>query len=611
MLQEKKPYLYSCGVCHTAFAPLSTDGVCPYCQSRNPHLVERELQRQRRQQIRNKQIKTALTRLSIAAALVLILIISAVSLISSIIKNNESLIFDFEQMSSAPIFYTTSDGSAYYRSSRSSALIGTGEITYFAYSKNDNTAYAVFKGRRNTESIAESTSLLKISSNGKKIETVVEAQYGSDIVFKQGGNCKYIYYLVSENLSSYQNSSRLYLYDSQSKKSIRITEYKNTGYYDNFRVSPNGRYMIYKAEDGQNTKLLRYSVKESVSELLGVKNAEPVSIDNKGKYYSYIKTSANDKAEFYVESSVNDREKVTLDKLCADRIIVSKDSRSFIIETGNITFVKEVGSEPCVIAAKTGSGLGISIIEQSTTHDTTDLILSSVHTVSYCENTKLLPYYYVSEDIDGTSMFMVCRKDGVKEDLVSGRFANYCTNGTLAAYIYENSLYTTKISTGQSQLVSENFERYTLKAISQNGKYIFYSDADGNYYRIPFKYNGADWTKLAVDPEPFVASSDGSDAIYYSEGSLHSIKNGKPSKIGDMVHSSKCYIMNDASYAYYLAVSDTSNIHNTYTLYSFNGSKTAVIDYNVVGIYSAPYFMMSYTGTPFSTYIKPSLPSAN
>ena len=83
--------------------------------------------------------------------------------------------------------------------------------------------------------------------------------------------------------------------------------------------------MIYKAEDGQNTKLLRYSVKESVSELLGVKTAEPVSIDNKGKYYSYIKTSANDKAEFYVESSVNDSEKVTLDKLCADRIVVSKD----------------------------------------------------------------------------------------------------------------------------------------------------------------------------------------------------------------------------------------------------------------------------------------------
>jgi hypothetical protein len=401
----------------------------------------------------------------------------------------------------------------------------------------------------------------------------------------------------------------LYIYDSEAKKSIRITEYKNTGYYDNFRVSPNGRYMIYKAEDGTNTKLLKYSVKDSASVLLGVKNAEPVSIDNKGKYYSYIKGNLEGKSDFVVESSVNDRESLTLDKLCADRIIISKDSRSFIIETGNITTVKTVGSEPCVIAAKTGSGLGISIVDQITKHDYSDLILSSVHTVSYSENTSFLPYYYISEDLNGTSMFMVCRKDGVKEDLLSERFTNYCTNGTLAAFVFENSLYTAKISTGEQLLISENFEGYTLEALSKNGKFIFYSDTDGNYYRIPYKYSGADWTKLAVDPDPFISSYDGSDAIYYSEGSIHSIKNGKVLKIGEMVHSSKCYVMNDASFAYYLAVSDTSNVHNTYTLYSFNGSKTNVIDHNVVGIMSDRHYLMTYKDTPFSTYIKPSLPS--
>lgn len=611
MSQGKKPFLYSCNVCGSSFSPIATGGVCPYCHTHNPHLVEKEKRRRRLQQIRNKQIKTALTRISVAVILLLVLIVSAVALVSNIIKNNESLIFDFEDHTVAPLFYKNADGNTYYSLKRSSSLIGSGDIVDFAYSQNGKVTYAVFKGRRNTESIAESTSLLKISSNGKKIETVVEAQFGSDIVFRQGGNCKYVYYLVSENLGSYQNSSRLYLYDSKAKKSIRITEYKNTDYYDNFRVSPNGRYMIYKSEDGNSTKLLKYSVKDSVSTLLGVKNAEPVSIDNKGKYYSYIKSNSDDKADFYIESSVNDREKVALDKLCADRIIISKDSRSFVIETGNITTVKTVGSEPCVIAAKTGSGLGIDIVEHITSEDNTDLILSLVHTVSYSENNSFLPYYYVSEDLNGTSMFMVCRKDGVKEDLISNRFTNYCTNGTYAAYVYENSLYTTKISGGEETLVSENFEGYTLKKLSENGAYIFYSDIDGNYYRIPYKYNGADWIKIAVDPSPFISSIDGKKGVYHSDGSLYFTKNDKSAKTGEMVNVSKCYIMDDASTAYYLAVSDSSQSHNAYTLYSSNGSKATVISHNVVGIHSYDHFSLNYTDTPFSTYIKPSLPSAN
>lgn len=611
MLQGKKPSLYSCSACGSSFSPLSSGGICPFCHTPNPHLVEKEKIRRRRQQIRNKQIKTAITRLSIVIALVIVLIVSVTALVSNILKNNESLKFDSEDPSSAPIFYTNSDGNAYFYLKRTPYLIGNGEIFDFAYSASNGVTYAVFKGRRDTESIAESTSLLKITNGGKKIETVVESQAGSDIVFKQGGNCKYIYYLVSENLGSYQNSSRLYLYDSKTAKSIRITEYSNTGYYDNFRVSPNGRYMIYKGEDGKGTKLLKYSVKESASILLGVKNAEPISIDNKGKYYSYIKENADNKSDFFVESSVDDREKTSLDKLCADRVIVSSDSRSFIIETGNLTTVKTVGSEACVIAAKTGSGLGINIVKALTDHDDTDLTLSLVHTVSYCKNESFLPYYYVSEDINGTYMFMVCRKDGVKEELLSERFSNYCTNGTLAAYVVQNSLYTTKTAGSDATLISENFEGYTLEALSDNGKYIFYSDLDGNFYRIPYKYNGADWTKIAVDPEPYISSFDGNSAIFQSEGALHHTKNGKSVKIGDMVHASKCIVMSDASSAFYLTVSDGSKAHNAYTLYTYNGSRSSAVDHNVVSVLSYPHFVMTYSNTPYSTYVKPSLPTAN
>ncbi len=603
MSNGKKPVLYSCRACGSKFSPQSTGGICPYCHSANPALVELQRKNFKRQQIRKKQLRKAAFRLSVALLILIILIISAVSIISHIIRGSETLVYATENIGTSPVFYTDSDGLVYYCENNNPFLLGKGSIIDFSYSEKNKVAYAVFNGTTNLDSLTSSVMLLKITDSGKKIDTVAESAYGT-INFKSGGNCEYIYYIINESLSNYQSSARLYLYQTSGGDPKKIAEYSNSGFYDNFRVSLNGRYLLYKAEDGDGTKLMRYSVKSGENEALGIKNAEPITIDNKGIYYSYIRKNEDGLADFYIESGVSDREKTALDKAFADRILVSNDARSFVIETGNITTVKTVGTEPCVIAAKTGSGIGIQILKALSETDSSELISSSVYAIEYCENSGFLPYYYMTENDDGTQTLMSCSKNGEKNSLTESTFSDFCTNGSEAAFISDNSLYTMQIDAKNTAttLVSENFESYKLSSMSDDGKYIFFTDSDGNLYRIPFKYNGANWTKVAVDAVSYVSSDDGHSGAYISGASLYFIRDSKQEKISDGVNTNKIYVMNDAGLLYYLASSDTSKADNAYSLYFFDGKNNALIQDNIVDISAFPYFSLLFEDIPFSTY---------
>lgn len=605
-MPNNKSVLYSCSHCGSKFSPQSTGGVCPYCHVADPALVERQRLYYKKQQIRKKQLKKAAFRLSAALLILIVIIVSAISIVTSIIHGNESLVFKSENLENAPIFFTNSDGKSYFCLKGNSYIIGNGTVTDFAYSEKNKVTYAIFNGSRDSESPASSSQLLKISNSGKKIETISDSPYGN-ISFITGGNCEYIYYLVSETLSNYQSSARLYLYSSKAKEPKRIAEYEKNGYYSDYRVSANGRYLLYKAEDGDGTKLMKYSVKSGVSEALGIKNAEPVSIDNKGQYYSYIRINEEGLADFYIESDVNNREKTPLDKAVADRILISNDYRSFVIETGNITTVKVLGNDPCIIAARTGSGIGINIIKNMTSTDVSENISSGVHTIEYCVDNSFLPYYYITFDNEKADAVMRCDKSGVKEAVIDTEFTDFCTNGEYAAYISDNSLYTVKINDKNPpfNLISENFEGYDLYRISDNGKYIFFSDGDGNMFRIPFKYNGADWIKTAVDANPYIVSADGRIGVYASGNALYFGKDTKQEKIADEVNLSASYVMSGCEQIYCLSKSDTSKAENAYSLYLFDGKNLSAIADNVTSAVTYPNFSLSYNDIPYSTYIPP------
>lgn len=609
-----KQALYVCPYCGARFSPQTAGGVCPYCHRSNQQLIERQRRQYRRMQQRKKMMKRAVFRLCLMAAVLALLIVAAFSLITHILKGNESLVFSTERQTTSPVFFTDSDGLLYHYAyaKGGGTLIGRGEIRQFVYSPKNKTTYAVFYGSRDTESLTAGALLLRISDSGK-IETIQESPYGT-ITFVQGGNCAYLYFLVNEELGSYQNSARLYIYDASTKNVKRISEYEKGGYYENFRVSANGRYLLYKAENGDGTKLMRYSVKTGTPEALGIKNAEPVSIDNKGQYYSYLRINEEGLSDFYLESGVSNREKTPLDKAYVDRILVSNDARSFVIETGNVTVIKSAGSEPCEIAARTGSGIGLDIFSNRSVVDNSEQTYSFVHALEQCANSSFLPYYYLVPQENGTQTLMYCDKNGVKDELLSNSFTDFCTNGTLAAYIADASLYTARIDLKNTseKLVSENFADYHLDRMSENGKYMFYSDADGNYYRIPFRYTGADWIKSAVDADPYLCASDGRSGIYLSDGALYSSKDDEQEKISDLVVPTACYVMNDGARTVFLAQSEDSKAENAYTLYLFDGKKVTAVQNNVTSITGEPTFAALYTGAvPYSSYVAPIPPQGD
>lgn len=603
MSTYNKYSLYTCPACGAKFSPAANSGICPYCHNTNNELINMQRNNFKRSQIRKKQIRRAIIRLSVIAALFVVLLITAIAVISNIFKSSESLIFSHEDDRYASVFYEDSDGLIYFNGKNQPILIGKGIITEQTYSKNQKTSFFVFEGTKDVDSMTSGGSTLyKISDSDTSPSLVAETPYGN-IFFVTAGNSKYIYYMINEAIGTYQNSSRLYVYDVEKNQSKKIDEYSTQGDFLNFRVSPNGRYMIYKSQDGNGTKLMKFCVKNSSSEPLGIKNAEPVSIDNKGKYYSYLKINADGGTDFYVESGVSDREKIALDKAAADRILVSSDSRSFLIETGNITMIKTVSSEPVTIATHTGSGIGIDIIPSSTRHDSNSLIPSLVHTVEQCENESFFPYYYLNNN-NGTVEIMVCEKNGTKNRLTDNVFNDFVTNGKKIAAIFDKTFSTFEVNYKNSALtlVSENFDGYSLKHLSDNGKYVYYSDTDGNLYRIPFNFNGSDWIKVAIDAQVFKISEDGKLITYTTDDTLYQSRDGVPSKISENILIDSVYLSSGGEKIYFLAESDSSKAENAYSLYSFNGKNLEKLADNVTKIYAADYLSLTYINTPFSTY---------
>lgn len=612
MSSNNKYALYTCPACGAKFSPSVNSGICPYCHNTNNELINIQRNNFKRTQIRKKQIRKAITRLSVFIALIILVIITAITVISNIFKSSESLIFSYENSNYTSVFFENSDGLVYFSGKNEPVLIGKGIITDHVYSQKQKTTYFVFEGSKDLDSMTSGGSTLyKIADSDSLPSLIAETPYGN-ISFISAGNTKYIYYTINEAIGTYQNSSRLYIYDSEKNHSKKIEEYSKQGNFENFRISPNGRYLIYKSIDGNGTKLMKYSVKSSSSEPLGIKNAEPVSIDNKGKYYSYLKINTDGGTDFYVESSVADREKTSLDTAKADRILVSADSRSFIIETGNITTLKTISSDPVSIATPTGSGIGINFVSSATRHDTHSLMPSLVHTVEQCENESFFPYYYLTNNRDVFEI-MVCEKNGTKSKLTDQTFTDFVTNGKKAAAIFDKTYSTFEINTKNSAitLVSENFDGYSLEHLSDNGKYIFYSDTDGNLYRIPYQFNGSEWIKVAIDAHVFKSSSDGKIITYTTDNSLYQSKDDISYKISENVVKDSTYILNGGEKIYYLAKSDSTKVENAYSLYTYSNKTTNKVSDNVTRIYAEDYLSLGYVNTPYSTYVERNSPEVS
>ena len=336
---------------------------------------------------------------------------------------------------------------------------------------------------------------------------------------------------------------------------------------------------------------MKFSVKTMESESVGVKNAEPLTIDNMGKYISYIKKNESGNLDVYIESNVQDREKVALETPFINSVLVSSDYRSFVFECGNISTFKSVGSDPFTILAKTGSGLEIKIDEYSSYNVFENKDVSFVEKVCYCENRSFLPYYYIDSN-DGQNQVMVADKTGNKTPLFDKTFSEYKSSGKNIAFISNGSLYTAQINNkdAATSLVSENFSGYSLTDISNNGKYIFFSDEDGNMYRMPYKYDGSNMTKIAVDAVFLEPSDNGKTALFVSNSALSILnKNLKIKKVSEKVDEKSVYFLEKFSKLLYI-----ENENDSKSLYLYKNNKQNLLSSNIKQVISYPFLNLGY-----------------
>lgn len=592
-------YLHTCSGCGSKFYPTESGGYCPYCRTTTPALQEFYKRYSTKLKARQKQIRTAILRLSLIAVSFIALIILIISLISGIVKNSEKLIYEYGKVSNQPVFYTDSDGKVYYLSHKNeSVLIGKGKICDFAASFNGKIVYAVLEGTTDIDSLNLDKSMLLKISDYKEVSTIAESSYG-EISIASGGNCEYLYFLITETLGTYQSSGRLNLYIDGTDSPKRICDYSVSGDFDDFKVSANGRYLIYKVPEGENTKLMKYSVRTDESENLGVKNSEPVSIDNKGKYFSYLRMNEYNLLDFYIESSVSDREGFMLESMIADRIVVSSDYRSFVIEAGQLTSFVSKGEEGFTLLTQGADTISLDI----NNYKSQELCSSSgeyVKDIDYSNSQSFLPFYYLPKNEDSRFTLMAILADGTKKALVDTGFDGYTTDGTKIAYFTQNALYTANadISNISQKLVSENFSRYTPNSMSCDGKYVFLYDKDRNVYRIPYKFNGSNLVNVATDAQIYKTSDDGKEIYYISGDALYYGAKSQAYRVCEKVVSDSVFVRDDFSRVYYLASSTNSKAENSYGLYVYDGKNNKAISMNITDIITTPSDAISYSVMP-------------
>ena len=185
-------------------------------------------------------------------------------------------------------------------------------------------------------------------------------------------------------------------------------------------------------------------------------------------------------------------------------------------------------------------------------------------------------------------------------------FTNFVTNGTKSAFISENALYTIELNVKNSTIttLSENFANYDLEFISENGKFIFYSDNDGNLYRIPFDFNGSDWTKVAIDASDIITSKDGKTLIYHTDNSVYCTKGATAYNICANVNLDNTYVLDNCSAVYICARSEESKAENAYSLYKYDGKNLQQIANNVTSLSAYDYTNILHDVTVYSSYVE-------
>ncbi|MBR3994160.1 MAG: hypothetical protein IKI97_02655 [Clostridia bacterium] len=458
-----------------------------------------------------------------------------VVLMTVFFKDKNALLFKTGEYENQPFFYTTQDGTlnCFFPNDKGCS-IGIGRIDTYLSSADGKCVYLTYTGAFGSSDI--SNYVLRISNYGKKVEKIAECkEYIPYIV--AGGDNKYLYIMTPKDDT-----------ESLFDLSLTIDGKKAQIIAKNARelaVSTSGRLALVSIDDNGATKLMVYNASNNSLENPGIKNAHPLSIDNKGEYMIYARKNTANSTDIIVEKSTTERVEIPiLTDTVLDRIVFSQDRRSLAIIYTNRTVFYTCGDKDYSISTTSGNSVFGYDFNENVSHNI--LRFREIPMICNVYGKNLLPYCYY--DKEHKFVYRIT-ESGAKENVFDTHTIEHLkvSENNRAAFVSNGILYTGKLDKKGNDICRiMNFSGKNLVDISPDGKLVYYTDSDGNMFTAEYGKENTAPRKITVEPDVVTYSEKGANLLVISDGITTLIdKKGKAKKLCDSIETDLCAVAED------------------------------------------------------------------
>lgn len=523
---------------------------------------------------KSAKMKTFIRVALFSVAFVLLFLV----IILAFFKDKDALIYKTGEYENQPFFYYTEDEILHCAFPNGKTCnIGKGEVSSYISSADGKTVYLTYSGE--FVSSEKSNYVLAVTKHGRKVVKIAEcSEYAPQIV--SGGNNMYLYILTPTESSDTVFTLTLSV---DGDDPFTVAEAVRE-----IAVSTSGRYALINLDEDGMSKIMVYNAAKREFTNPGIKNAHPLSIDNRGEYMIYARKNTADSTDIIVEKSTTERVEIPIFRDTELKtVIFSEDRRSFAaLYSDKTVFYTCTDKDYTISNTYEGSLFGFDFNESVRFNFISFKEIPEIRNV-YGKN--LLPYCYYDKD----SKFVYRVSDsGMRESVFDPHIIDelrVSDNGrcafSAAGFLYSGKLY------GKDSEVTRimNFTGMTLIDISPDGKDIYYTDSDGNMFRAQYGRNGSEHEKISVDPQLVRISADGKRIFTVSGTSaVLTDKKGKSVKLNDGIDLEMSRFADDGFTRMFYTVSGTDSYtgEEKKSLYLLKGKNSELIADGVTGIFA-------------------------
>ena len=440
-------------------------------------------------------------------------------------------------------------------------------ISYLS-SADGKCVYLTYSGAYVTQE--ESNYVLKISKFGEKLEKISESKsYLPTII--AGGNNKYLYIMTPTD--DIGNIFELSLSVDGAKPEVIAENAREIA------VSTSGRYALVSLDDSGASKLMLYSAAKNELSNPGIKNAHPLSVDNKGEHMIYAKKNTASSTDIIVERSTTDRVEIPIFKdTPLTGIIFSADRRAFALQYSDRTVFYTCGDDDYSISNTYNGSVFDYSFNENVCHNF--LSFKEIPKISDSFDKELLPYYYFDKE---HKFIYKISKGGAKEPVFESNFVENLklSDNDRVAFVSSGSLYTGKLDNKDNDICRiMDFYEKKLIDITPDGKLVYFTDSDGNMFTVEYGKANSVPKKVAVDPTVVKFASNSKRLITVSGNTASIIdKNGNSKKLCEGIIPELSVISKkDLSRFFYVkSVKNEATGTEKKSLYLYSGGKSKLV----------------------------------